>query len=137
MCTSFQQDSTELCEALANVCKRICFSFVDPESLTAFVACRLIALDKCPGVRPIGIGEVIRRILGKAVLATIGNEIQEAAGALQVCAGHQAGSEAAVHAMRSVFEDASSEAVLLVDASNAFNSLNRKVALLEKMPPTC
>ena len=99
------------------------------EGLTAFVACRLMALDKCPGVRPIGIGEVVRRILGKAVLATIGNEIQEAAGAMQVCAGHQAGSEAAIHAMRETFEDPNTEAALLVDASNAFNTLNRKMAL--------
>ena len=71
----------------------------------------------------------MRRILGKAVLATIGNEIQEAAGAMQVCAGHQAGSEAAIHAMRETFEDLNTEAALLVDASNAFNTLNRNVAL--------
>ena len=50
-------------------------------------------------------------------------------GPLQVCAGHLAGCEAAVHAMRQVFESAETEAVLLVDASNAFNSLNRQAAL--------
>ena len=42
-------------------------TYVDPAGLTAFTACRLIALDKCPGVRPIGVGEVVRRIVGKAV----------------------------------------------------------------------
>ena len=31
---------------------------VDPKGLFAFVACRLIPLNKNPGVRPIGIGEV-------------------------------------------------------------------------------
>ena len=60
----------------------------------------------------------------------IGEEIQEAVGALQVCAGNQAGSEAAIHAMRETFEDPCTEAALLVDASNAFKTLNRKVALL-------
>ena len=138
LCSSFQQASSELCEALASLCKRICSSYVDPCGLTAFVACRLIALNKCPGVRPIGIGEVVRRIMGKAILATIGDDIQEAVGALQVCAGQQAGCEAAVYAMREISEDPSSEAVLLVDASNAFNTLNRNVALLninKKCPP--
>ena len=138
LCTSFKEDSAALCNSLAKMCRRICSAYVDPDGLTAFVACRLMALDKCPGVRPIGIGEVMRRILGKAVLTTIGDEVQEAAGALQVCAGHQAGSEAAIHTMREAFEDPSMEAALLVDASNAFNTLNRKVALLniqKRCPP--
>ena len=73
--------------------------------------------------------EVVDRILEKAILATIGDDIQEAAGALQVCAGQQAGCEAAVHAMRKIFEDLKPEPALLVDATNAFNTLNRKVAL--------
>ena len=81
---------------------------------------------------------MVRRILGKAILATLGDEIQEAEGALQVCAGQQAGCEAAVHAMRMIFEDPNTEAILLVDTTNAFNTLNRKVALLNinmKCPP--
>jgi len=49
------------------VVKRLCTDIVDPKGLTAFVACRLIALDKCPGDRPFG----VRRIVGKAVLATV------------------------------------------------------------------
>ena len=35
-----------------------------------------------------------------------------------------------VHAMHQVFEDAEAEGVILVDAANAFNCLNRQVALL-------
>ena len=125
-----------MCDSLANFCKKICTSYVDPDCLTAFVACRLIALNKCPGVRPIGIGEVVRRILGKAILSTIGSEIEEVAGALQVCGGQQGGCEAAVHAMKTISEDPSTEAILLVDATNAFNTLNRKVALLN-IQQTC
>jgi len=75
------------------------------------------------------VGEVMRRIISKAVLSVLKLDILEAAGPLQLCAGQDAGSEAAVHAMRSIFSDSATEAVLLVDASNAFNCLNRKVAL--------
>ena len=57
------------------------------------------------------------------------DEIQEAAGPLQVATGLNAGAEAAIHAMRTIFAQDSTEAVILVDASNAFNFLNRRVAL--------
>ena len=94
-----------------------------------FLACRLIALDKRPGVRPIGICEVVRRITSKAILFVIKGDIQEAAGSCQLCGGEIAGIEAAVHAVRQLFNNENTEALLLVDASNAFNSLNRANAL--------
>ena len=56
-------------------------------------------------------------------------DIQDAVGPLQLCAGHDAGCEAAIHAMRKIFDDEETEGVLLVDAKNAFNSLNRSAAL--------
>ena len=129
LCTSFGSASADLCEALAATARRLCTTFVNPKGLSAFVACRLIALDKCPGVRPIGIGETARHIIGKAIVTALGDNIQSAAGPLQVCAGHQSGCEAAIHAMKQIFESQDTDAVLLVDASNAFNALNRQVAL--------
>ncbi|XP_064388154.1 uncharacterized protein LOC135336323, partial [Halichondria panicea] len=129
LCTSFKGASNDLCEALAATARRICTTLVDPSGLTAFVAYRLIALDKCPGVRPIGIGEVSKRIINRAIARVLNEDIQQAAGPLQVCAGHRSGCEAAVHAMRQVLEDSETEAILMVDATNAFNSLNRQTAL--------
>ena len=130
LCCSFHKDSNDLCAAIAAFARRICTTYVDPDGIQAFVACRLLPLNKNPGVRPIGVCEVVRRIVGKAVLSVIGKDIAQAAGPLQLCAGHTAGCEAAVHAMRKVFSDVSTDAVILVDAANAFNNLNRQVALV-------
>jgi hypothetical protein len=94
------------------------------------VASRLIPLDKGEGaVRPIGVGEVLRRIISKCVMKIVKPEVLEVSGSLQLCAGQPAGSEAAVHAMRNIFYADGTDAVLLIDASNAFNALNRAAAL--------
>ena len=57
------------------------------------------------------------------------HDIVNACGSLQVCAGSTSGGEAAIRAMHSIFEADDTEAVLLIDASNALNSLNRAAAL--------
>ena len=80
-------------------------------------------------IRPIGVGEFLRRIVAKPVAGFLKEEIKEAAGPLQVCAGHSAGSEAATHAMSQVFVEEGTDGILLIDASNAFNQMNRSVAL--------
>ena len=80
-------------------------------------------------MRPIGILEVPRRIIAKAILKAIGEDVKLAAGPLQTCAGHEAGCEAAIYAMKEVEQMDETEAMLLVDATNALNMLNRKAAL--------
>ena len=80
-------------------------------------------------MRPIGVGDTARQIIAKAILAATKVDIQEAAGSLQLCAGQISGIEAAVHAVDSLFQQEETEAILLVDASNAFNSLNHLCAL--------
>jgi hypothetical protein len=129
ICSSFKSTSTDLCNALASVARRLCTTSVDTDSVTAYVACSLIPLNKEPGVRPIGIGEVSRRIIAKAILKVVGDDVKLAAGTIQTCAGHEAGCEAAIHAMMEIESMDQTEAMLLVDATNAFNTLNRKAAL--------
>ena len=71
----------------------------------------------------------MRRIVGKTIVWCLTSEIQKAAGPLQVASGLKGGAEAAIHSMKLKFEDISSDAILLVDAENAFNRLNRLAAL--------
>ena len=129
LCTAFGTSSSSLCQSLANVTKRLCTTYVDPEAVSPLLAGRLIALDKCPGVRPIGIGDTARRIIAKAALTIVKDDILDTAGAVQMCAGQIAGREAASHSVPEHFQDPDTEAALLIDASNAFNSLNRLTAL--------
>ena len=129
MCSSFKTASSNLCHSIALAAKRMCTTLVDPVCVAPLLACRLVALDKNPGVRPIGIGDTARRIIAKAVVSVIKDDVLDAAGSMQLCVGQMAGVESAVHAVRKMFDSSETEAVLLVDASNAFNSLNRKAAL--------
>jgi len=56
-------------------------------------------------------------------------DIIHAVGTLQICAGLESSIEAAIQAVTKSFEEDNSECLLLVDADNAFNKLNRKVSL--------
>ena len=131
MCTSHREASNDLCKSIAAVTRRLCSEFVDPEGLSALVACRLIAhaLDKNPGVRPIGISETHRRIIARALLSTFKDDILMVAGPIQLCAGQESGCDAAVHVMQKLFNSPEVEAVLLFNATNALNSINRQTAL--------
>ncbi|KAI2506100.1 hypothetical protein MHU86_8331 [Fragilaria crotonensis] len=125
----------------------------------AVMANRLVALDKQPGTRPVGIGEVYRRLWAKCLLKAIGSQATAACGNFNLCAGLQAGIEGAAaddpsrrpeaptaalppsprrhdagrglrgHRRRRGLSSAEASAVLLVDATNGFNELGRKAML--------
>ena len=94
LCTSFKSASNDLCHSLAITAQRLCTNFVDPSA----------ALNKNPGVRPIGIGDTARRMIAKAILTVTRMDIQEAAGSLQLSDGQISGIEAAVYAVDSLFQ---------------------------------
>ena len=89
----------ELCCAVAQVARRLCFTYVDPKGLTGVIVCGLIALNKSL-VRPIGVGKVLQRVIRKAVLEIITDDIWEVVGSLKLCMGQISGCEAGVYAMR-------------------------------------
>ena len=129
MCSSFKGTSSRLCQSLANFARMLATRHVDSATLAPFLACRLIALDKKPGVRPIGVCDVARRIIFRAILMIVRDDVEETCGFLQKCSGFPAGLEAAVHAMQDIYDEESTEGILFVDAKNAFNSMNREAAL--------
>ena len=53
-------------------------------------------------------------------------DILRATGSLQLCARQDVGSEAAIHAIYYMFNEDDTEAVSMLDVSNAFNSINRE-----------
>ena len=67
--------------------------FVYPLTIESIVASRRIPLDKGNGeVRPIvGVGEVIRRKIGKCVTRVAKEDVINASGAMQVCPGQKSG----------------------------------------------
>ena len=87
LCSSFERASNDLCES----------------GVAPLTACRLVALDKCPGIRPIGIGETLRRLIGKLILQIARDDLLSMVGSLQLCVGQEAAWESSVLAMRRVF----------------------------------
>lgn len=57
--------------------------------------------------------------------------------AAQVCAGPTVGGGVAIHAMHNTFEADDTNSVLLVNASNMFNSLNTRAAALHNTRILC
>ena len=77
---------------------------IDWTDIRALMANRLIALDKCPGVRPIGIGECLCRGLGHVLALVTGQEAQSACGVDQLACGMQSGIKGVVHTMPALFD---------------------------------
>ena len=88
---TFGSSATDLRKTVAEMAKKLCSQKV--QHIDELLACRLIPLDKNPGLRPIGVGKILRRIIGKAVMSVIRGTLTDNVGPLQTCAGHNLGSK--------------------------------------------
>jgi hypothetical protein len=84
--------------------RRLSNNIIEWNKISALIANRLIALDKCHGVTPIGIGECLRRVLGKCFALATGMDVEIACGVEQLCSGVSAGIEGAVHAVSHAYD---------------------------------
>ena len=109
--------------------RTLCSQYIDPSTVEPLLASRLIPLDKGEGATD----QTYRCRRGDekdyGVMNVARDDVIASSGSLQLSTSQQAGNEAAVHAMNAIFEEENTDAVLLIDASNAFNSLNRASAL--------
>ena len=103
--------------------------------IRALMSGRLIALDA------IGIGECLRRIMCKCMAEVTKKDLEETCGSQQLACGVKAGIEGAVHAVEELFNSTKEDGhgLQLMDASNAFNALNRETARwnARKLWPRC
>ena len=136
MLTGMEQSSVNLRKTCAKISRRIATETIAPSHLRPYNACRLIPLDKKPGVRPIGVGEVLRRIIGRCIARCVSGDLKHLGSNIQLCLGQKCGIEHAIHTLREEFDADESCSILLFDASNAFSLLNRKLAL-ENIETTC
>ena len=55
----YKLENKELRTQIAILAKKLATETLDPLTLEAYVSCQLIPLDKNPGFRPTGVGEVL------------------------------------------------------------------------------
>ena len=103
-----------------------------PRSVAPFLAgASLLALPKVSGgIRPIAIGEVFRRLVGKCLCAAVKEQAQQYFQPRQVGVATPLGVDAAIHAVTAWMQQAGpGQAFLKIDFANAFNCIDRGRAL--------
>ena len=83
----YRHISKQLLKAIYTLMNWIANNIVPFKAIRALVANRLVALDKCPGVRPVGIGEILRRLCVKCLLQACGDDVTDIWGKDQLCSG--------------------------------------------------
>ena len=137
---SYGTHSQNLADEIATLARHLATDTIPHDYVSTLLTCRLVPLKKKDnGIRPVGVGECLWQIIGKTITGLLKEDIIRAVGTLQTCAGLESGTEAATQAITKSYEEENSECLLLVDADNAFNRLNRKINLenIKHCVPPC
>ena len=127
--------------SLTSLCNHVLRGEVPEQITPLFFGASLCALSKKDGgIRPIAVGNALRRLATKVALFPITAELSEQLRPTQLGVGTPAGCEAALRATRAYMEGSTTPKVILkIDLSNAFNSLRRDkilAAVRENIPET-
>ena len=94
---------------------------------------RLVGFDKIPGVRPLRIGDIIRRLVAKCGLAVAGQEAMRACGTDTICTRLEAWIEGGIHFIHQLqnknLQDQDPWGMFLIDAHNTCNKSNKMMML--------
>ena len=119
-------------DLLFEVCCLIAKGQIPPSMVPLITSSRLIALPKGNGdVRPIAIGETLRRLSAKAICLQLRSSFSSYFSPQQHGVATRGGSEMLVHHVQRLLEENPEFGVLKTDISNAFNCVSRKHLLQE------
>ena len=123
----FQVQAEKILSAITSITNKMSAKEIIREDVEPLMAVRMIAVKKKDGgIRPVGISEIIRRVIAKTIAWTIKDDIKQVTGTRQ-CAGLQGACEASVKAIDELYQEGN--AILVLDAEGAYNNLNRCGAL--------
>ena len=130
--------SDEVAAHLATLCQLLARGEA-PEALAVhFAGARLHALPKKGGgVRPVAVGETLRRLVAKLLCEQVRDDARSLLWPLQVGVAAPGGAEVAVHAARQWAQRNAgnrSKVLVKVDFENAFNTVDREALLRDPGP---
>ena len=103
-------------------------------------ASHIASIKKNDGVCPIAVGEVLRRLVSKCLMAVVLPQAIDLLSLLQLGVGVPCGSESIIHVVNlhlSGNASSSVKPILLIDFSNAFNSIDRSFmfsSIFQRLP---
>ena len=126
------QDNHSTFDSLHSVCALIAEGNVPPIIIPLLSASRLIALPKANGdVRPIAIGETLRRITTRTICLQERSSFSEYFSPIQHGVATAGGGELLTQLIQLLMDQNPEWSVLKTDVSNAFNPISRKCLMEE------
>ena len=118
--------------SLYNICNIILGGHVPDPIMKALAGAKLIALKKNEvDVRPIAIGNCIRRLVARAVCSHLKKEMADYLAPHQYGVSTPGGAEVMSHLIQLCSQQDENSVILKVDAKNAFNTISRDIILEE------